>query len=141
VPFVYGSFAVGLTPSSLLVMFAVLAFLSNTGREIIKGISDITGDAIRQVRTLARSFGPRRASQVAALFYFLAVGASAIPVIWIGVSPLYLPFVLAADFGFVYSAAIVLLNPSSANARKAKTLSLIWMLLGLIAFVLGGLPF
>src|SRR4030066_762472 len=52
-PFIYGSVAVldWVTLNGLL--FASMAFLSNTGREIPKGIVDVKGDAAEGVKTLA----------------------------------------------------------------------------------------
>ena len=51
VPFIYGGFAVG-SWSWLLLIFASLAFLSSLGREIVKGIVDMTGDKAKGVKSV-----------------------------------------------------------------------------------------
>ena len=52
-PFLYGSLvAVNLIETNIL-LFASMAFLSNTGREIAKGIVDVQGDGINKIKTLA----------------------------------------------------------------------------------------
>ena len=43
-----------------------------------------------------------------------------------------------ADAGFVYSSARLLLNPQPEPVRKLKDQVLLWMLLGLVGFLLGG---
>ncbi|MEM3736885.1 MAG: UbiA family prenyltransferase [Candidatus Bathyarchaeia archaeon] len=138
VPFLYGAFIVGSAPGSLLTVFALLAFVSNTGREVIKGIVDVEGDKLRCVRTLALRSGCRHAARVAAALYGAAVAVSALPLLGGMVSALYLPFVLAADAGFLYSAISIARRPSRENAKRTKKMSLLWMLLGLVAFLAGG---
>jgi len=51
-PFIYGSFVVGKGLEMSIMFFAVMAFLSNTGREITKGIADVAGDKAENVKTL-----------------------------------------------------------------------------------------
>ncbi len=154
VPFIYGAFITGSLPGSLLLLFALMAFLANTGREIIKGIADIEGDKLRGIETLALKFNPKKAASVAASFYFLAVVLSILPPllpnpdlaqqgnvhlfsIYGLVSIWYLPFVAASCTGFIATAIQTIRNPSAENAKKMKKKSLLWMILGLLAFLLG----
>ena len=58
-PFVYGGIVAGNVSTSLL--FSALAFLSNTGREVTKGIVDTEGDSSRGVKTVAVVYGVDRA--------------------------------------------------------------------------------
>jgi geranylgeranylglycerol-phosphate geranylgeranyltransferase len=138
VPFIYGSFIVGMLPRALLLIFALLAFVSNVGREIIKGISDVEGDKIRNVKSLALMFGAGKAAVIAAFFYFLAVAFSVIPIIFNLVFFWYLPWIMVTDLGFVSSGIFIIINHSAKNAKKIKNISLVWMLTGLMSFVLGG---
>lgn len=138
VPFLYGAFVVGAVPGGLLIVFALLAFLSNTGREVIKGIADVEGDRVRGVRTLALTAGPERAAYLAAALYGAAVAISVYPLVGGWVSSLYLPFIVAADLGFLYSALTIVRKPTKGDAKRTKKVSLIWMLLGLVAFLTGG---
>jgi geranylgeranylglycerol-phosphate geranylgeranyltransferase len=54
------------------------------------------------------------------------------------VSWLYVPIVLACDLGFLYSAYSIVKDHSPKNALRSKNQALVWMLLGLIAFIAGG---
>ena len=67
IPFVYGSLIVkgGLDLTALL--FAAMAFLSSTGREVAKGIVDVEGDKSRGIRTVAISHGGKVAAILASL--------------------------------------------------------------------------
>ena len=137
VPFLYGAFMVGVLPSLLLALFAALAFLSNTGREIVKGIADMAGDRLRRIETLALKYGPRPAAQAASAFYLAAVALSFIPPVLGLVSVYYLPPVALSCLGFAYTSFKILGRPEVGEARRLKRLSLLWMLFGLIGFMAG----
>jgi len=55
------------------------------------------------------------------------------------VSWLYAPIVLVCDVGFLYSAFSIIRDSSPSNALGSKNQALVWMLIGLIAFIAGGL--
>jgi 4-hydroxybenzoate polyprenyltransferase and related prenyltransferases len=117
-PFLYGGLVVNKL-SIVLATFFLLAFLSNTGREIIKGIAEAEGDALRSVRTLARVRGPRVAAKFGSAFSLIAVGLSPIPIFVGGLSPLgYLPVVFVTDILFVYLSVKLLMDVSSAQSVK-----------------------
>jgi hypothetical protein len=40
--------------------------------------------------------------------------------------------------GFLYSALTIVRKPTKGDAKRTKKVSLIWMLLGLVAFLTGG---
>jgi geranylgeranylglycerol-phosphate geranylgeranyltransferase len=136
IPFIFGGAVGGV--SRILYMFALIAFLAGMGREVIKGMADIAGDSNRGVRTLAVSKGLGVAAKTGALFFVIAVLLSAIPVSLGLVSWFYVPPVLFCDTGFIYSAYSIVKNPSPENALRSKNQALVWMLLGLVAFVAGG---
>ncbi len=136
-PFIYGGLLTSNTPSAIL--FSLIAFLSNTGREVTKGIVDIEGDRKEGVRTLAVSLGPRAASLAAVFFYLLAVAASVLPLYLNLVSIWYMPFVVVTDFGLIYGSVVLIREPSRENSRRVKNSVLYWMLIGLLAFAAGGL--
>ncbi|HYB93319.1 MAG TPA: hypothetical protein VED00_04190, partial [archaeon] len=50
----------------------------------------------------------------------------------------YLPPVLVVDVGIIASSILLMKNYSRANAKRIKNLVLIWMLVGSIAFIVGG---
>lgn len=137
-PFFYGGLAVG-SLTTLLYVFSVLAFLANLGREIAKGIPDVQGDRALGIRTLAVSIGPKKAATASASMFLAAVLLSFLPPATGRLSLLYFPVVWMADAGFIYSSYRLLVSQRPEAVRKTKTMVLIWMLLGLVGFLLGGL--
>ncbi|MEM0205247.1 MAG: UbiA family prenyltransferase [Nitrososphaerota archaeon] len=137
-PFIYGSLMSDGTVGAKVFIFALLAFLANTGREVIKGISDVEGDALRGVRSVARSMGERSAAILGAALYVSAVCLSPLPYILGYVSFLYIPIVLVCDAGFIYSSISIIRSPSKENAINVKNQSLVWMLIALASFIAGG---
>lgn len=137
IPFIYGSFIILNASRSNVLIFASIVFLANTGREITKGIVDVEGDKIKEVKTLAVRFGAKAAAVVAASFYLFAVLLSPIPLIMQLVSLWFIPFVTVTDLGFAASSFMLLKDYSRENARKIKKIVLLWFMLGLLAFVFG----
>ena len=138
IPFVYGGFAVASLNWSLAI-FALLAFLSSVGREIVKGIVDVPGDTSRAVRSIAVTKGNRTAGKYGAALFLAAVALSALPLLFGLVTYYYIPLVVICDIGFVLTAYSILSNPSPDNAKRSKRYVLLWMTFGLLAFVLGTL--
>lgn len=140
IPFIYGNItAIGHIELNVVVLFASMAFLSNTGREITKGIVDIKGDDAENVKTLAVRFGEKTAAIVAVGFFMFAVALT--PITWfLGlVGILFIPFVLITDIGLITCSTLLLLNPSREKARKIKNILLLLFLIGLIAYFTGAL--
>ncbi|MEM1514597.1 MAG: geranylgeranylglycerol-phosphate geranylgeranyltransferase [Candidatus Bathyarchaeia archaeon] len=137
IPFIYGGVCVKGLIEPNTAIFAAMAFLANTGREIIKGITDIEGDRLRCIKTLAISYGPRRASQIALIFFVMAVALSPLPIILKIVNIWFIPLLLIADIGFMISSINIVKNVTKENAKKTKKAILIWMLISLIAFLIG----
>ena len=136
-PFIYGGIIAGNVSAPLL--FSTLAFLSNTGREVTKGIVDTTGDGARGVRTIAVAHGVDNAAYLASVFYIVAVAASFLPITLKLVSNWYIPFVVVTDAGLVYSAVTLIQDHSRESSRRVKNQVLYWMLFGLLAFAAGTL--
>jgi geranylgeranylglycerol-phosphate geranylgeranyltransferase len=136
IPFIYGSLVLNQLPLSVL-LFAIMAFLSNTGREITKGIVDVKGDRAEGVKTLAVRYGEKNAAVAASLFYVLAVSLTPVPWILSLVSFWFIPLVLVTDIGLVASSALLLKDYSRESARKIKKLVLLWFVIGLLAYVFG----
>jgi len=136
-PFLYGGLLMrNLSP--VLATFFLLAFLSNTGREIIKGVAEAEGDAIRSARTLARVYGPNTAAKFGSAFSLMAVALSPIPLLSGDLSPLgYLPPLVATDIFFLYLVVKLLRNVSSAP--QVKRLYKFPMLLAMVSFITGAL--
>lgn len=139
VPFIYGSAAIVNKVELNVLIFASMAFLSNTGREITKGIVDVKGDEMQNVKTLAVRCGKKNAAIAATIFYLLAVLLSSIPWLLKLVSFWFVPFVAMTDFGLVASSFLLLKDYSRENARKVKNIVLLWLAIGLLAFVAGAI--
>ncbi|UCE15542.1 MAG: geranylgeranylglycerol-phosphate geranylgeranyltransferase [Candidatus Bathyarchaeota archaeon] len=137
VPFIYGSLAVANKIELNVLFFASMAFLSNTGREITKGIVDVQGDRARSIQTLAVLYGEKTAAVAASFFYLSAVLLSPIPWLLDLVSLWFIPLVAITDFGLVASSLMLMKKYSRENARKTKKNVLLWFIIGLLAFVIG----
>jgi geranylgeranylglycerol-phosphate geranylgeranyltransferase len=137
IPFIYGSITVlSQVPLSVL-LFTLMAFLSNTGREITKGIVDVKGDKAEGIKTLAVRYGEKNAAVAASLFYVSAVSLTPVPWILSLVSFWFIPLVLVTDVGLVVSSAVLLKDYSRESARKIKKLVLLWFVIGLVAYIFG----
>ena len=113
-------------------IFALMAFSSNLGREIVKDIEDIEGDINRQ--TLPKKIGEKNAGIIASTFFILAVGLSPLPYLCLGFSIYYMLSVLISDAIFIYVAIIHFKNPT--RGQKGAKLA---MVMGLISYLIGGL--
>jgi geranylgeranylglycerol-phosphate geranylgeranyltransferase len=136
IPFIYGGFVVEKLELPI-ILFAAIAFLSNTGREVTKGIVDVEGDKSQNVRTIAVLCGERTAAVASSFFFFLAVSLSPLPWLWNLVSDWFLPFVILTDIGLIVSSISLLRDYSRKNARRVKNLILVWLTIGLLAFIAG----
>ena len=136
IPFIYGGLTIGKieTPT---ILFVAIVFLSNTGREITKGITDVEGDRSHNIKTIAVIYGEKKAAISAAAFSLFAVGLSPVPWIWKLVSYWFLPFVILTDIGLIVTSIMLLRDYSRKNAKKIKKLSLLWFMTGLLAFIFG----
>jgi len=135
--FIFGSAATGETNiqdiSNTSNILALLAFLSISGREIIKAIEDISGDSGRRF-TLPMKIGVKKAGFIASLLLISAVILSPIPYIFNNLNLIYLVFIIPADLIFIHSLSYLFEDPKKTRKRIK-----IAMLLSLIAFLLGKL--
>jgi geranylgeranylglycerol-phosphate geranylgeranyltransferase len=138
IPFIYGMETVGVVKLNVL-FFASMAFLSNTGREITKGIIDVKGDSTANVKTMAVRYGEKWAATTAACFYGAAILLSPIPWFLNLVSFWFIPLVVITDIGLAASSVMLLKDYSRENARKIKNTVLLWFIIGLLAFIIGAI--
>ncbi len=138
VPFIYGGLVVGKLPWTLLI-FATLAFISNVGREVVKGIVDVAGDKVKGIRSVAVKMGNAYAAKQGAAWFLVAVALSVLPLGLGLVSNYYIPLVIVCDAGFILTSYSIVTNPTPLNAKRNKKYVLAWMLFGLLAFVVGAL--
>jgi geranylgeranylglycerol-phosphate geranylgeranyltransferase len=137
IPFIYGSIVATQTVGLNVVLFAAMAFLSNTGREITKGIVDTKGDRAEGIKTLAVRFGEKKAAIVAVMFFLLAVALT--PVTWfLGLVGIwFIPFVLVTDVGLVVCSVLLLMDTSRTKAKRIKNMVLLLFIFGLLAYIFG----
>ena len=139
IPFVFGGLIVSINVPTLALIFFSIAFLANTGREIIKGIVDVEGDKVKNYKTIAVRYGRSMASKIGALFIFSAVALSIIPYLWSLAGYVYLLVVGLSDAYFLYLAVKIIRTPTKEVAYRVKNKILIAMLIALLAFTL--IPF
>jgi geranylgeranylglycerol-phosphate geranylgeranyltransferase len=137
IPFIYGSVALTAGVELNVLLFASMAFLSNTGREVTKGIVDVEGDRTQNVKTLAVRYGDKKAMWAAVVFFLSAVLLSPIPWLLGLVSVWFIPFVLVTDGGLTVSSFMLFRDHSREKARKIKNIVLLWFVFGLLAFIFG----
>jgi len=134
-PFLYGGAAVLQLSSMKVIVLSLLAFLANMGREIIKDIEDLKGDA-GKASTLPALYGVKISSKFASFFIFLAILLSPLPYFAGFMGMRYLFFILAGDVLFI-SSIKRLMNIESENANEVQKMLKLAMLLALAAFWIG----
>ncbi len=118
---------------------ALLFFLVSStlliGREIVKGIEDVKGDSLRNVKTLARTKGVKFASIIAAIFYFMALILFT-AIYFVGVLNIFfLPFLVIGDIATII--AIYYTLQGYEKASKASFWGKVGAYDGLIGFLVG----
>ena len=138
IPFIYGgAVSGGSIGGSLLLMMALTAFFSGVGREVVKAMADVEGDAKRSVNSVARSRGLTVASWVGALFFVLAVVTSWVPLLTGLADQLYTYGVLIPDAIFLYLAVAIVARHEPGSAFRVKRIALAGMTVGLLVFIGG----
>ena len=140
-PFIFGSVVALNTVTPAVAVLASIAFLSGFAREIMKGIEDVEGDALRNVKTIARMKGLGVAANYSAAIFILSVLLSPIPFLYLDKFAFdlkYLIPVLITDFILLkISYELISSRFEVVQIRKYRKQSLIAMLLGLIGFLAG----
>jgi geranylgeranylglycerol-phosphate geranylgeranyltransferase len=141
-PFLFGS--VLFASSGVLIVLAVMAFLIGLGREIMKGIMDVEGDAIRNVRTIARTLGKTKAKYMAVGLYAAGVVLSPIPYFFSPGTAFYHDSIYAL-FAFLAVATLCYVCYALLRSHDVKTIgrmrkvTLAAMMFALAAFLLASL--
>ncbi len=140
-PFIFGSVVALNTITYGVAILASIAFLSGVAREIMKGIEDVEGDALRDVKTIARTKGTRTAAKYSAVIFIFSVVLSPVPFLFLDKFIFdfkYLIPVLMTDF-ILLKISYELLGGrfEGSTIKKYRKESLLAMLLGLIGFLAG----
>jgi geranylgeranylglycerol-phosphate geranylgeranyltransferase len=142
IPYIFGSIALGSYTVNLGYLLALTSFLAGMGREILKGVADVQGDKVRNVRTVAVSHGSKTAKNLSALFFLLAVVSSTLPLLLglLGKAVLvYSGLILIPDAVFIFLAYRVLSLRNDQDSLRLKSTALQGMMLGLIVYLVSGL--
>ena len=138
IPFIYGgAVGGGSIAGSLLLLMALTAFFSGVGREVVKAMADVEGDAKRNVNSVARTRGLRVASRVGAVFFLLAVITSWVPLVTGLANEAYTFGVVIPDAIFLYLAVATIARPEPDSAYTVKKVALAGMTVGLLVFIGG----
>ena len=142
-PFLFGS--VLFASSGVLIVLSIIAFLIGLGREIMKGIMDVEGDALRDVKTVARTMGEEKAKYIAVALYVAGGILTPIPYLFnlndtaFYRDPVYAIFALAADAVLCYVCYSLLRSHDIKTIGRMRKVTLIGMILALAAFFFGAL--
>lgn len=122
--------------SPIVYWFSIVSFFAVTGREVIKTISDIEGDKIRGVYSVAIKFGTEKAAKVGSTFFILAIACTLGPYIFRHMGEIYLFAVMIPNIIFVYLIYSILKDSSKENALRVKRIALNGMLIGFLSFTI-----
>jgi geranylgeranylglycerol-phosphate geranylgeranyltransferase len=140
IPFIYGgAIGGGSIAGSLLLLMALTAFFSGVGREVVKAMADVEGDAKRDINSVARNRGLVFASRVGAVFFLLAVLTSWVPLVTGLANEVYTFGVVVPDAIFLYLAVAIIARHEPARAYAVKKIALAGMTVGLLVFIGGAL--
>jgi len=141
-PFIFGSVVASNTITPQIAVLSIIAFLSGVAREIMKGIEDVKGDAIRGVKTLARIKGVKFASKISASLFITAVALSLVPFLYLEGYRLdlkYLIPVIVTDIMLVKISFELVKKHEPEDIRRYRKQTLIALLFGLVGFLLGAI--
>ncbi|HEY3273813.1 MAG TPA: UbiA family prenyltransferase [Methanocella sp.] len=130
--------------SQVLLVLSVIAFFVGLGREIMKGIMDVEGDALRDVKTVARVYGTKTAKYVAVALYLISILFAPIPFFFNIDQHFYhnlvyaIPAAIAALI-LVYVCVTLLRSHDHKTISQARKVTLVGMVVALIAFLAGAL--
>ncbi|MEM2109927.1 MAG: geranylgeranylglycerol-phosphate geranylgeranyltransferase [Candidatus Odinarchaeota archaeon] len=129
---------------SIIWLYFITSFMVLQGREIIKGMEDVEGDALRGVQTIARRYGVLSASKIAVISNIIGMIAFTLaltlsltgftPLPRILFSILYIPGMISVGASTVF---IKLGHSDKEKQRKASFLDKIGAFIGLFAFLIG----
>lgn len=143
IPFLFGGVIRSPQVPPIIWILAGMAFLSGTGREIMKDVMDIEGDKKEEVRSLPMYIGTRGSYTLSSILYLSAVTVSLLPYFY-EITPsfhgdnLYLAIVLLADALFVSISLLLTVGKREAT-QLYRHLTLGAMVIGLISFLVGSL--
>ncbi len=129
--FIFGGSAVNQVFSRELLILAVLTFIANVAREIIKDVEDIAGDQHTTRKTFPMVFGIKWSNWYASLLLGLVIVLSPSPFLLGIVGTAYLPLCIVTDMILLY--AILMIKKSTLAQKNIRYA----MMVALGAFFVG----
>ena len=124
----------------VVCIMASIAFFGVVGRELIKGIMDMEGDRAAESHTFAVKYGPKRAVQLASIFFSVVIILAPIPLfIKFQNNIFYAAFMLIAIFLLFYSIFILSRDQSVAAGKKGRKYTRTALWFGVLSFLVGAL--
>jgi geranylgeranylglycerol-phosphate geranylgeranyltransferase len=147
IPFIFGGAAVlkesnfSLDVPYVIFLIALIAFLTGSGREIMKDVMDFSGDKEEGVKSFPLYIGIRKSNILAACFYIVAVFLSLIPFFVAGYEMYYYNYhflflVLITDVLLLFTSFHLIFR-ENINMKIHRKTTLIAIFVGLIAFLIG----
>ncbi len=136
-PFLFGGVIME-NVNEAIVLLSVLAFISGLGREVMKGIEDVEGDKLRNVKSVAIVYGERKAASLSALLFILAVTLSFVAFYFPEFRDLKYAVPVGICDAILLSSALKLMRGVEREeiySLRKKTMAA--MALGMVAFLLG----
>jgi len=139
IPFIFGALTVREEIPSIIWVLFTMAFLASAGREIMKDVIDLEGDALSGVSSFASIIGKRAANYMASLFYISAILISLIP-FFINFDPsyfnnlFYFITIWIPDAIFLY-VVYILIKGNNDEIKKCRRYSLIAMLIAMLVML------
>jgi len=137
---IFGAYIVERSANQVAILIFFLIFLSNTGREITKGIADAEGDKHKNVKSVALLFGAKKAAVLASIFFCLTTITGPMFYHSLNISnPIIILPTILGEMGFMLSAYKLLHNQSPEGALQVNRQVNIWMIILLVVLILGNL--
>ncbi|MBX7150517.1 geranylgeranylglycerol-phosphate geranylgeranyltransferase [bacterium] len=134
--FIYGGVAIGKIEE--IFFPAIFSFLFHFGREIIKDMEDMEGDALLGARTLPIAYGVQAAQIVTTITFIALIGFTLWAFLLQKYSGLYFSIVLIGIYPVIFFTIFsVWKNFSPKNLNRLSNLLKLDMLIGLVAIYLG----
>lgn len=147
IPFIFGgaavleekAFSINIPP--VIFIIALIAFLTGSGREIMKDVMDFEGDKEKGVKSFPKYIGIYKSNILSAIFYLLAIALSFIPFFinsfeFYYLNYYYLTIVFLTDV-MLLSTSLQLIFKKKINMNFYRRFTLIAIFIGLIAFLIG----
>jgi geranylgeranylglycerol-phosphate geranylgeranyltransferase len=145
IPFIFGGAAViaedtltfAIDPAIYII--ALIAFLTGSGREIMKDVMDYIGDSKTGVRSFPKYIGSRRSNILASIFFLTAIVISFLPfflneyeIYYLNYSYLMLVFITDT---MLLSTSFQLIFKNKPNLKLYRSFTLLAIFIGLFAFL------